>query len=190
MARDTLNSLRYQLRAMTDAGVNDWRLGTATFWDDDQLDTVLDQHRFDVYQAPLIPRPKTLSGGTLSYLDYYAEHGNLEATDGGTAIFVVEDTLGADVTSGYTADYQRGVVSFASDQAGTVYRLTARSYDLNAAAADVWRRKAARAAQAYDVSTDNHSLSRSQIMKHALQMADYYAGLAEPSVSVLYRSDC
>lgn len=188
MARDTLNTLRYELRAMCDVTPAEYSLGTALFWDDDQLDAVLDRHRTDVYQAGLESRPTRTGGGTLSYQHYYSEYSNFEESSGGTALFVVEDTAGNDV-SGYTVDYQRGIVTFAANTSGSAYLITGRSFDLNAAAADIWKRKAARYAQAYDVSTDNHSLSRSQLMKHALEMAEYYGAMAEPTVVTLHRSD-
>lgn len=185
MARSTLNDLRVQLRGMTDAGFNDGTQGTVTFWSDDLLDTYLDRHRRDVRREELHARHTIGAGGTVVYQDYYSNFDNFEGTSGGTALFVVEDGTGADVTSGYTADYARGVVSFAANTLGSVYYLTGRSYDLNAAAADVWRAKAGQAAKVYDLSTDNHSLSRSQIMAQALQMADYYTSLAGPQVTTL-----
>lgn len=49
------------------------------------------------------------------------------------------------------------------------------SYDLNAAAAEGWRWRAAKVADAYDFSTDGQSFDRSQLQAHALKMADYYA---------------
>lgn len=185
MSRDTLNDLRVQLRDMTDAGYNDGTSGTVTFWSDDLLDTYLDRHRKDVRREELRARHTIGAGGTVVYQDYYSSFDNFEATSGGTALFVVEDGAGADVTSGYTADYARGVVSFAANTLGSVYYLTGRSYDLNAAAADVWRAKAGRAAAVYDISTDNHSLSRSQLMAQAMQMAEYYEMRAGPQVTTL-----
>lgn len=189
MSRDTLSDLRSQLRVMGAAGFNDATLGTVTFWSDDHLDAVLDRHRQDVRREQLQARYTVSAGGTPVYQDYYSDYGNFEATSGGTALFVVEDGTGADVTSGYTADYSRGLVTFAANTLGSVYYLTGRSYDLNAAAADVWRTKAAQAASSYDISTDNHSLSRSQIMAQALQMAEYYSMQSGPQMTTLYRSD-
>lgn len=191
MSRDTLLPLISSLRGLTDAGFNEYRLGTVTFWDNDQLQLVLDRHRVDVRREQLAPQPSIGAGGTIIYQEYASNHGSFEQTSGGSAIFVVEDAAGNDAgTALWSADYERGLVTFAGNTLGTAYFLTGRSYDLYAAAADVWRHKAANAAKVYDISTDNHSLSRSQLMKQALAMADYYAGMSGPAVTTLYRSDC
>lgn len=190
-ARSGLADLILQLRGLTDAGSADYTLGTANFWDDDHLQQALDRHRVDVRREQLAPQPTYGAGGTPIYQDYASEFINFEATSAGTAVFVVEDGAGVDQgTALWSADYSRGIVSFAANTLGTAYYVTGRSYDLYAAAADVWRTKAAQSAKVFDVSTDNHSLSRSQIMKQALEMADYYASMSAPSVTTLYRSDC
>lgn len=189
MARSTLASLIDQLRGMTDAAHAEYNIGTAVYWDADQLQTVLDRHRQDLRRVPLHSEP-TYNGGTAAFYDYFAPVGSFEQTDGGTAVFVVEDATGADQgTATYSADYMRGLVTFAANTLGTAYYLTARTYDLPAAAADVWRMKAANVAKYYDFSTDNHSLSRSQLQKQFLTMAEYYAGQSAPQVVTMYRSD-
>jgi hypothetical protein len=189
MARSTCNDLLTQLRGLAQVDYAMYSRGTAQYWDDDQLQAVLDRHRFDFHAEPLVAYPSTLAGGTLEWKEYRSAYRNLEQTDGGTALFVIEDTTGADVTTGYNVDYVNGIVLFTADRAGTAYRLTGRAYNLNAAAADVWRAKAGYYAEAYDFSTDNHSLSRSQLMKQALQMADYYSSMGGASVAQLIRSD-
>jgi hypothetical protein len=62
----------------------------------------------------------------------------------------------------------------ASDQLGTALYLTGYSYDLNGAAADLWRERAGQLAERVDARTGDNQLSRGQLMTHALQMADYY----------------
>ena len=59
------------------------------------------------------------------------------------------------------------------------------------AAAEVWRQKASHHSGAFDFSTDNHSVTRSQVYKHCLEMAQYYQSQSGDSVvSVpMYRSD-
>lgn len=49
------------------------------------------------------------------------------------------------------------------------------TYDLHAAAEDVWSRRAAQLAPDYDFSADGASLSRSQRFEHANQRAAYHA---------------
>lgn len=189
MSRTTMSELIQTLRGMTDAAQGEWANGTANYWDADQLQVVLDRNRQDIYNEQLKPIQRW-GGGSASVYDYQSSFTNFEQTSGGTSVFWLEDSTGADVgTANYTADYLRGFITFAANQMGTIYYLSGRSYDLNAAAADVWRMKAARYAVAYDLSTDNHSLKRSQMHAHAVKMADYYESLGGPSVATLFRSD-
>jgi hypothetical protein len=113
-------------------------------------------------------------------------YGNLES---GT-LLEVEDSSGTTVsTANYSVDYQLGKITFAADTAGTTYYLNANSYDIYAAAADIWRTKAAHSAKMYDFSTDGHNLHRSQYMAQCLEMAKVYEGMA-PRVSIgMDRSD-
>lgn len=48
------------------------------------------------------------------------------------------------------------------------------TYDLNAAAADIWHEKAAALAGNYDFSTQGQSFNRSQAYQQAMQQARYY----------------
>lgn len=48
------------------------------------------------------------------------------------------------------------------------------TYDLNAAAADVWMEKAAALAGGYDFTADGATFNRSQAMKQAREMASFY----------------
>jgi hypothetical protein len=138
----------------------------------------------------VLSRPALLAGGTVAWYEYASRYQNFEPSDGGTAVFQLQDAAGATLgTALWTADYGRGVVTFASNTAGSAYYVTGRVYDLNAAAADIWRTKAAQAAKRFDFSTDNHSVSRSQVMQHALQMADYYESLGAATVVTLRRDD-
>lgn len=192
MARSTLTNLILQLRALTDAGSADYTQtgGTAVYWDNDQMQIVLDRNRRDVYQEPLTPFPTQVGGGTLHYLEYRSRFAHYEATDGGTAVFFVEDSTGANSgTANWSADYDRGQITFGSNQAGTIWYLTGRAYDLAAAAAEVWRMKAGQYAKVYNIATDNHRLDRGQLIEHALRMADYYAGQSAPQVLGLLRGD-
>ena len=120
-------------------------------------------------------------------MEYYIGAGNLE---GGTVYFSVENGVGvAYGTALYSVDYARGIITFAADNAGGAVSVTGRSYDLNAAAADLWRQKAASVAQAYDFSTDNHRMSRSQMMKQCLQMAEMYEGMGGVTANKIERND-
>ena len=190
-ARTTLNELIDQLRGMTDAGTGDYTIGTAAYWDSDHMQIVLDRHRNDVYYEPLYSISKIVAGGSIEYYDYYSQYKNYEQTSGGSAIFFIQDGMGTVIgTASYTADYLNGHITFGTNTSGTAYYLTGRSYDLNAAAADIWGSKASYyATRAIDFSTDNHRFSQSQIIDHCLAMEKKYASFSGPGSTLLERSD-
>jgi hypothetical protein len=184
-ARTGLSDLITNLRGMANAGVVDYTSGGVSFWSDDQLQTILDRHRAEIRNIYCTPVPKMVSGA-VQYLDYYIGCANLES---GTALAVEDGVGNAYGTATYSVDCARGIISFTSDNKGASVAVTGRSYDLNAAAADVWRMKAASVAQAYDFSTDNHRMNRSQMIKNYLEMAELYEGMQVPTVNKIYRDD-
>lgn len=193
MARSGMTALLTELRTLAEAGTADYSLGSTSYWSDDQLQDVLDSHRTDVVFEYLGVLPTVGVGGTTLYNDYRSKYGNLEATTGGTAIMYLQDSTGAFIgTANYTPDYRRGQFQFSADQRGTVYYMTGRSYDLNAAAAEIWRKKAAHyAPSSFDFSTDNHSISRSQVYAHCKEMASEFTSMSGDSIQVvnMYRGD-
>jgi hypothetical protein len=62
------------------------------------------------------------------------------------------------------------------------------TYDLAAAAADVWGEKAAVLAQDYDTNADGASLARSQVYEQAMKQARYWGSRRKPSTIALYPS--
>jgi hypothetical protein len=151
---------------------------------------VLDRNRLDVYGEPLVVFPNYIGGAAVEYKAYQSSYGMFEATDGGTAIFVIEDALGEDIgTALYTPDYQRGRVDFVVDTGGAQYYLTGRSYDINGAAAEVWRQKGGAYASVVDFSTDNHSVHRGAVIKNCMDMAARYDALSRPQTLTVVRTD-
>ena len=193
MARTGMTALLEEVRGMCEAGTAEYTVGTTSYWSDNALQDILDVNRRDIVFAPLAVLPVTTSGGTLVYKEYRSPYDFLEATSGGTDILYLQDSTGATAgTALWSADYRRGVFTFASNTAGTTFYLTGRSYDLKAAAADVWRRKAAHyAPTSFNFSTDNHSISREQVYDHCLQMANYYDGISKSAIQTVarFRSD-
>lgn len=174
-ARDGMANPILMLRAMAEAGTAEYTLSGTTYFTDDQLQTVLDQNRTDHYFVQLGMEPREGSSNDTTYHDYYFPGGYWEEAAGGTAVWLVQDSTGADAGTGnYTVNYQAGHVRFTADTEGTVYYLTGRKFDLNRAAAQVWRQKASNVAARYDVRTDNHDLKRSQLFKHFIDMAVQY----------------
>ena len=171
-ARDGMTDLIASLRGMTNAGTADYTIGSTAYWSDDQLQAKLDAHRMDFYVAELY-QITAIESAVVVYKTYRAPYRNLE---GGTVNFLLVDFQGTPAgTADYTADYVAGIVAFDADQAGKSWYLTGRSYDIYAAAADVWRMKAAHASEtSFDFSTDNHSVKGSNVPAQCLKMADYY----------------
>ena len=178
---------------MTEAGIAEYTINSTDYWSDNQLQDILDINREDVIFEQLSMYPVQISAGSSSYQDYRSGYDFLEATTGGTAILYLQDSTGATIgTANYTTDERRGQFQFSSDQAGSVYYMTGRSYDLQSAAAMIWRRKAAHyAPTSFDFSTDNHSISRSQVYKHCLEMASFFENQGGESMSTvqMYRGD-
>jgi len=166
--------------------------GTGFYWSSEEIEKVLDRHRLDIWREPLQSQA-TYEGGTAVYKTFYAGQTYLEETSGGTAVFYLENGLNQQVgTANYSVDYHRGVITFNSDQSGTSHLMTARSYDPDAAAAEIWKMKAAAYTTSFDFSTDNHSIKRGDVMKRCMEMAQFYESRAKSggfNVTTLYRSD-
>lgn len=180
MARSGMSVLISRLRRM----VND---GTAGVWSDDDLQDTLDQFKIRVEREELEMEQTLTSSSTYEYKRFHSRWGDYE--QGGSVYFKLEDSTGTQRgTADFTADYIRGVVTMTADQAGTKLYLSAWSYDLNAAAGELWRERAGQVASYYDVDTDGHRLSRSQWNKHCLTMAAQFESKARPVVVRSWRN--
>ena len=189
-ARTSMADLITAFRGMTSAGSAEYTVNTTTFWTDEQLQTVLDRHVTYIRDELLKPEHAIESGGSASYYDYQSSYRFFETTDAGTARFIIKDESYDEVgTAAYTVDYPRGLVTFGTTTLGVSRFLTGFTYDLNAAAADVWGQKAAHYVTAYDVSTDNHSLKRSQIIQGCLTMSKEYASGSQVFSVTIDRGD-
>jgi len=60
------------------------------------------------------------------------------------------------------------------------------TYDLHAAAADIWDEKAATLSARFDVRVDSGSYSRSQAFEHALAQSRYHRARRKPSTHTLH----
>lgn len=171
MTRSTLAVPIARVRELAAAGTADYS--------DDAIEAVLDRNRMDFADDVLSPLREYDSGGTVRYYMHQSQFRNLEATDGGTAVLYVRDATGTRAgTASYSVDTLAGRVTFVADTAGTVYYLTGRSYDLYAAAAEIWRQKAATVADRFDFNADGAAFQASQLMKHYQAMADQCSSMA------------
>ena len=172
MARSGMQTLIDTVRGFSDADPEEQTVESGssivTYWSDEEIQRVLDRHKTEYIHALMDVQP-TYSGGSIVYVQYKLGAVNVES---GTAVFKIEDTSGT--VTGYTVDYARGIATFTSDQSGKSYYWSGYSYDLDAAAADIWRIKASRVAGLVDFSTDGHSIKRSQQARAYLDMANYY----------------
>lgn len=171
MARSGMQTLIDTVRGYANAEPDEWTVSTNTslveYWSDEEIQRVLDRHKSEYIHEPLEP-VETYASGQLVVLRYRTGVHNLE----GGSEFKVEDTSGT--VSGYTADYARGIVTFATDQSGKSFYWSGFAYDLYAAAADIWRMKASHVAGLVDFSTDGHSVKRSQQAQQYLNMSQYF----------------
>ena len=190
MARTGMSTLISTMRGMCNLGTNDYTLGTATHWSDDHVQTILDRHKTTVIEDELLELANTITGGSVEYKVFHSHFGNFEETSGGTTIFTIEDSTGANIGTGnYTADYANGIVTFGADQAGSARYLSGYSYDLYGSAADIYRMKAGAYAEAVNFKTDNMSVNRGDAIKQCLQMAQQYAMMAPAKTTDLTRDD-
>jgi hypothetical protein len=191
-ARNGMSTLIRQVRQMTNAGTVDYTIAGTAYWTDDQVQEVLDSHRLDINFEMMKIEPSYVAvSPNVEYHTYCTNWGSLEqpTTTGGT-VFAIQTSDGTEKgTALYTGDWNRGVFVFTADQKGIALYMTGRSYDVNAAAAEIWGQKAAQYGMAYDVSTDNHSLKRSQMIAQALLMAQFYASRARLGSIPIGRSD-
>lgn len=172
------------LRNLANAGTADYTLAGVSYWSDAQLQDILDANQTKIRHAEMQAQESYASGGSVTYKEYltYARDWELSPT--------IQDGEGTTIAgTAYAFDPINGVVTFTADTAGATRYITGKVYDMNGAAAQVWRRKAAYYANAYDISTDNHSLKRSQLVAQCNMMAAQFEMQAGAKTICLQRSD-
>ena len=194
-ARTGMTSLIQRVRDLTSTDDGDYSIGITAYWTDDQIQAALDRARAFVNDEQLSAVYTVNSGGTAEYLTYESEWRNLESTTGGTLIHYIRTGTGARVgTALFTADYERGRYTFATSTGGSSLYLNARTYDVYAAAADIWRQKAAHVADRFDFTADGASFKASQLVAQYMDQARRadakatFAGESARSVT-MYRDD-
>jgi hypothetical protein len=191
MARTGMTTLIGQLRQLTNAGTADATINTTTYYSDDHLQTELDRTQ-RTYRRIALRSVPTLTNGAYEYYDYLIpiEIGYAfeeAATDSGWA---VKDGTGATLgTALYAVNYTARKLTFSADQHGSIHYLDARSYDLNRAAAAVWRHKAGFASANVNWQSDNHRIEAAQELQHCLRMADTFDALAGARSARFERDD-
>lgn len=178
-ARSGMADIIAELRMLASAGTADYSLAGADFWTDAQLQTILDRNAWKMEAEPMTPSPTYLNGG-VEYVNYYVGRGWLEQSTGGTAVFIVMDSDWTPISSAdYSVDYNIGQVTFGTDTESAIRLVTCVSYDMNASAAEVWRKKAAHFHSAVNFSTDNHRIDREQMYLHCIDQAQFYETISQ-----------
>lgn len=185
-ARDGMSDLISCVRGMINAGTADYTINSVSYWSDDLVQDALDRHRLQLTFLELKADPTYLDSDTV-YQRYLIGFDQIES---GTAVFSVQDSTGANQgTAGYSVDYQLGIVTFTADQGGSARYVNARSYDINAAAADIWGQKMAHVAASVSWSTDNMRMEKGSLIKNCQFMVDYYSRLVRVTSMDVLRGD-
>ena len=191
MPRSGLSTLIATLRQLTNAGTAEATLGSITYFTDDHLQAELDRTQRTWRRIPLHSVP-VLVNGAYEYYDYRipSELGaSIESAAADSGWAVKDGTGTTQGTASYTVNYDARNVTFTADQHGAAYYLDCRTYDLNRAAAAVWRSKAGFCASNVDWQSDNHRLSAAQEHEHCLRMVAHFESLAGAQHGRFVRTD-
>jgi len=187
-----MTTLIEELRSMANVGTADYSVAGFGYWTDDQLQRELDKTQ-QAWRTQMLNALPTQVSGSVIYQDYRFPDWLgpwIEDPTGGTAVWRVMDGTGNTIGSAnYSVNVQARRIIFNSNQLGSVTYLDCYEYDLNKAAASIWRWKAANVAGRVDWASDNHNIKASQARQAALEMARYYSGLAGVQTSYLVRTD-
>ena len=188
-ARSGMATLIADARLLADAGTAEHSVDGVTYYDDDAVQRILDQHRMDVTRERMAFEAQ-YNAGSAEYYDYYWALPHVEEAASGTTAWVITDGNGSAIgTADYTVNYDAQQVRFDSNTTGSVFYLTYHSYDLDMAVSRLWRDKASHVADRFDVKTDNHDLKRSQLAARYMEKAQEYAGKARPKHVRMVRVD-
>lgn len=158
--------------------------GTPRFTDQ-QIQDILDLHRFPVRYAQLAPGVTINAGALYTFLDYYADVGDWE--DDYVLAWVNFVTITPSVSEPIAGHWQ---FSQATPGYYPPVFITGKYYDLHAAAAELLEQWAiGYLTTAYDFSTDGQSFKRSQIITNLQMAADRHRALAMPTTSMTIRGD-
>jgi hypothetical protein len=177
-------SLVEELRTLTASGTAEYTAGTATFWSDAQLQSVLDRNRSLIDFQPIHWMPqRATSGGIVEYKRGQVETSLRLEANGGTVQVAAGGTVG-----GWTITTD-GFFETTTNAQGTAYYFSAWAYDLNAAAADVCTSWASALKGLVDVSSDDQSLKLSQKRQSLIDMAQEFRKKAPVKEGRLTRAD-
>lgn len=184
MARIGMQEIIQTARVLGNAGTGEFTIGHETYWTNNHIEEVLDMHRRDFQFVPIAVEP-TQAVGSVEYKRFWTE----PYLESGTVFYLQTANGSAVSTALYSVDYDRGLVEFTSDTNGTAFYASGHTYDVHGAAADIWERKAAAAANSVDWSSDNHNIKGSQYFDHCMKQAGRLRSMAKPISTIIYRGD-
>ena len=174
MARSSMAALITRVRVL----INDPSGSSQTF-DDDTIQSVMDEGREDVVNRALIGKP-TFTGGSIQYLNYYGDTGWEDD-------YVLKQYLTVTVTPS-SVEPIAGHFVFSTTTLPPVY-ITGKVHDVYRVAADLLERWAAKVALDFDFTSDSQSFRRSQRGTALLSSAKTYRAKQRPRMSSVVRSD-
>jgi len=179
MARQSMADLIAFVRDL----INDPFPGTAdcpTVFTNDQIQQVLDLHRYDAYQHRLEPADDVQADGTIEWKTFYGVP--FWETDfqlqGNTFAFVTADSY----------DAIAGTWTFLTSQTLPI-RVTGKHYDVYHAAVDLLMRWKAKLTLQYDFSTTGGSFTRSQRISNLDGLIKSYRQRMSPRKLTVVRRD-
>lgn len=172
-ARPGMTDLISDLRLKTDTSPDEVSVNGVSYWTDDQLQDILDQHRQDV-DVQLVAYPRYESGELLTKI-YYIPNKVLTTLENDPSVLEIVDRYG-NAATGYTVDLSGRKVTFDADTGGTAYWLRGRQFDVDYAAADVWAAKASHRAALVDWRAGGQTLYEDQEYQHCLEREKFYRG--------------
>ena len=194
--RSSMSAVVEELRQKTEAGNDDYEVAEKSYWSDNDLQAVLDGHRNYHTGISLVVRGVPVENDTQYYRYEFPPGFNrlaIEGTAEGTAGFKVALSTGATVAAGGTPDWTFAPndksITFDRDTEGTAYYWTGYSYNLYAAAREIWLKKAAHAWTAINFAADGAKFEREALHKHCLIMADTMVEAQGIGVSTMERTD-
>jgi hypothetical protein len=189
-ARAGMIPLITRLRELTATSANQTTVGGITYWSDDQLQDILDDYVTEYVHQPLTARPAIGNDSVVIYRDYlwHDDYGIWLERPDTVGAFVVQNSTGYEVV-GFTIDYKNRKITFPVNTDGRTYYITAKSYDMDRAAAEVWYRRAGFLVDMVDWSTDNHSVKDSQAYQHYMARYKEFMSLSGITFSRIRRVD-
>lgn len=177
-ARAGMGTVIADLRLLTFAGTADYTVAGTAYFTDDQLQNILDKHRATFKRVEINSNP-TYADGAYTYTEYRIPQplGHWFETDETDSGWNLADSTGADAPA-HTVAYSAGMITFSADTTNLPYYLDCRTYDVNAAAADVWEMKSSLVANDVNWSSDNHRIDAGAQIANFQTMAKKYRGLS------------